>query len=372
MAPAEAPPTTIPPPHVANGETKEEFVYDSQHRLIRKVDPLGFLERTLYNDAYLNSYGQKVLQQIHIDPLGLETIETFNPRGQSSCIEKKKNGNTLLIEEKFPNKNGLLSFQIDTISSPQGERKINTRWSYDERGRLTTLTEADGTLDAKITQHAYTLRGELAKTTKPDGTVLSYQYNELGHPTSLTSSDSTVSHQMVYNRLGHLIQSDRVSRNLDPGGRILSETTTQGFSIKNNYDALGRKVECVIPEANCLIEYDYNPAYLKNVQRKILDRTMLYSHAYTSRDLAGNLLSEESILNQGQVQYSIDPLSRKTAISSPYFTQQVHEYDPVGNILRMQIQNKTYLHLRRPLPTHFRIYPYLSLRYPLQSPPERR
>ncbi len=333
--------------NVAGKKALEQFSYDSIHRLIQKTDPLGAVETTIYEEQFTNSQGQKVLRKTHKDPLKLQTIETFNALGHIATIEKR-NDKLLALEEKWHNRNGLITFQANTIFSPTGaSHKVYTHWKYDNRCRLSALTEAVGTLDAKTTHHEYTPRGELAKTIKPDGTLLTYVYNELSHLTLLTSSDYSVRHEMAYNRLGNLLKSDSISRVLDPKGRILSETLPAG-TIQSHYDQLGRRTSCQIPNANCLITYEYNPTDLHRLTRKTLDGNPLYTHTYTTHDLAGNLLEEQPITNH-PIHYSFDPLSRKTQIQAPHFTQQVLAFDPVGNIRQMQIQEEEITYTYDPL-----------------------
>lgn len=311
-------------------ESKETLTYDSIGRLIERKDPLGSIE------TY--EYDSQKHQKIHTDPLGLKTIETYNAQTQLASIQKEKNGKTLALTQKYYNKNGKLSLQIDTIYTPNGEQKqIRTRWEYNTRGLLQTLIEAEGTLDAKITQYAYTPLGELETLTKPDGVHLTYLYNDYGHLESLHSSDGTVKHQMKYNLLGHLQQSDDLIRTSDPFGRILKERFPHWHTIENTYDTTGRRTTCQIPAAGCLITYEYDPFHLKKVIRKKLDHTPLYSHTYTSHDLSGNVLEEELIENTGTIKSSFDLLNRKKTIQSPPFSQEVLTYDQVGNILTMRI-----------------------------------
>ena len=309
-------------------EAREEFTYDSVGRLIQKKDPLGFVE------TY--EYDPKVNRKIHTDPMGLQTIETYNPQNRLASIEKKNGDKTLVFSEKFYNENGALAQQIDTVFAPNGtQRKVRTCWQYNPRGLLKTLTEAEGTLDAKITHYTYTPRGELETVTKPNRVVLTYQYNDLGHLTSLSSSDGTVNHRMEYNLLGHLQKSDELVRKTDPFGRILKERFPRWHTIENTYDQRGRRDTCKISAAGCLITYEYDPVHLKKVTRKTLDGTALYSHSYTKHDLSGNVLEEELIQNGGTLQHTFDPLSRKTALISPQFTQKIIEFDGTGNIRKM-------------------------------------
>jgi RHS repeat-associated protein len=324
---------------VAGGEATEINLYDPLNRLIEKTNAQGFVETISYKDV-TNAYGQKVLQKTHTDAMGLQTIETYDAHNRVARIEKRKE-NTLSICEKFHSPRGPPSFQIDTVFSPDNtSRQIRTRWDYNSRGRLETLTEAEGTLNAKITRYTYTPRGELEHLHKPDGTVVTYTYNGLGQLESISSSDRTVQHQMTYNLLGHLQTSDQLTRTTDPKGRLLSETFPQGYVVSSCYDSTGRRSSCEIPAANCLIEYGYNATDLKEVSRKTLDSTTLYSHNHLSHDLSGNLLTARAI-NGDSVEYSVDTLSRKTAIATPAFAQEILKFDPVGNIRQMKIQQES-------------------------------
>ncbi len=325
---------------VGDKQTREEFRFDSLHRLIEKTDALGNQETISYEDQFTNPFSQKVLRKTHTDPLGLQTIETFDSHNQVAVTEKRKN-NILSLEEKWRNQNGLLISQADTIFAPDGSsRKVWTTWEHDSRGRLSALTEAAGTVDAKITRYKYFPRGEVAQVTKPDGTVLMYEYNDLGFLTDVRSSDRTVHHTMSRNRLGHLLQSDGFARKIDPKGRVLTETFHGKYSLENRYDATGKRFECKIPAANCLIEYEYNPFDLKRVSRKTVGGQLLYAHTYGTRDFSGNLLEETLIGNLGTVRYDIDELSRKTSTTAPQFKQEIRVFDQAGNIRHMCTQGE--------------------------------
>jgi RHS repeat-associated protein len=311
-------------------EEKETFKYDSFNRLTEQKDALNFVQTYAYDS--------KSNKKTHTDALGLETIEICNAQNKIASIEKRKRGTTLSLQRNYYEPTGKLTLQIDTICTPTQEQKqIRTCWQYNSRGLLKTLMQAENTLDMKITHYTYTPRGELETLTKPNGIVLNYRYNDLGHLESLSSSDGTIDDKMEYNRLGHLQKSGKLSRKTDPFGRILSETFPQGHSIQNTYDKQGRKATCTLPEADCLITYDYSPTDLKQIHRKKLDQTLLYSHTYLSYDLSGNLL-EQTLINSANVLYLIDPLSRTTSIQSELFSQQILSFDPVGNILQASIQ----------------------------------
>ena len=318
-------------------EVKETCVYDALNRLIQRTNAEGFVESIYYEDVF-NDYGQKVAQKTHIDATGLRTIETFDTYGRIAKVEKRK-WSTLSLSEKFYSPKGHLILQIDTIFNPDGSsRKARVRWEHDCMGREIKIIEAEGTLDEKITQKTYTPKGELQKLIKPDGAEVFYEYNDLNQLTSIRSSEGTVDYQMTYNRLGHLQTSNDLTRITDPKGRVLQEIFPNGHTLQNTFDAFGRRISCCIPEADCLIEYDYQGGDLVSVTRKNLNGRELYAHHYLKRDLYRHVLEESLIGNQGKVQHTFDRLRRRIKVESPQFFQEILEFDPAGNILSMQLQ----------------------------------
>ncbi|MBX9743756.1 MAG: hypothetical protein K2X08_00925, partial [Chlamydiales bacterium] len=319
---------------VDDKEAVETFIYDGLHRLIQKTDALGYTETISYKDI-TNAYGQLVSQKIHTDSLGLQTIETLDTHGRVATLEKRKANTTLSLTKKFYTLTGKPSLQIDTILP--SSKEVRTLWEYDAMGRLITVIEAKGTPQEKITRKTYTLKGELKTLIKPDGVTLSYEYNDLHQLIAINSSDGTVHHQMSYNRLGHLQKADEIHYITDAKGRVLSETFSLRYAIQKEFDRYGRKTRCSIPAADCFLEYAYQGNALQRITRKNSDQKELYSHHYMERDLSRNILAQMHINGDKQT-HTFDLLSREVAALSPFFSQRVLAFDPVGNILSMQVQ----------------------------------
>ncbi len=324
-------------------EVSERFDYDSLGRLISHTDPLGHLETNSYNDQFPIEKNLRVVKKTHTDSMGLQTSEIFDPHGHLSSLEKSKKGRLLFVDKKTYNPRGHLTLQTHLIPNPDGStRQTRTKWTYDEMGRPNRLIEAEATAAAKVTTYAYTPRGEIKTKTKPNGSVLSYDYNGLGHLEQLTSSDGTVHHSMRYNKLGDLIWSDGNSRKVDHRGRLLSETLGNGLYIENTYNQNGQRETCALPAADCLIEYGYRGNDLTEVIRKTSGGVSQYVHRYTQRDLSGNLLQAALLNNLGQVFFNYDATSKPIAIDAPQFSQQVLAKDPLGNIRQMQRAGKEF------------------------------
>ncbi|HEV7736444.1 MAG TPA: hypothetical protein VGO47_03615, partial [Chlamydiales bacterium] len=321
-------------------EIHDRCEYDSQKRLISQTDPSGHPETIFYNDHHINQHGQKVLQKTHTDPMGLQTVETFDTHGRIVETQKYQHGKTLSIEEKFYNARGKITLQINTaFASNSAARSIRTRWEYDAAGRPIRLIEAESTPEAKVTAHTYTLRGEKQTTAKPDGILLTFTYSPLGHLEHISSSDQTVNHHMHYDRLGNLIWHDGIERKVDPRGRLLAENFPN-YRVQNSYNDMGQRLTCSCPEADFLIEYAYFGKEMTHVTRKTIDGRTLYTYQYLAHDLCGNLQGAILPNNLGQIRFQYDLNSRKESIASPGYQQQVLETDKLGNILHLFTQDQ--------------------------------
>ncbi len=320
------------------GKTAKEIsLYDSLHRLIQKIDPLSNVETISYEDVF-DERSEKVLQKVHVDALGLRTIETFDPQGNLQSVEKQKD-RTLSLVRKFYTPSKKLSYQIDTIFASNGlERQVTTRWEYDPMGREIALIEASGTPQEKVTRRTYIPTGEVKTITKPDQTVISYAYNGLSQLIGINASDGSVHHEMSYNRLGHLQRTDQIQRLTDPKGRVLSETFPLGYSIQSDFDDYGRKASFKIPCSGLFIFYNYLGSLLQKISR-FNNLEELYSHEYLERDLSKKILKERLIDGSIRTQ-TFDLLSRKVATASPSFSQEFNAFDPVGNLVSMTRQGE--------------------------------
>ncbi len=305
--------------NVDGKEAQELFTYDSFNRLTRRQDPLGHVTTTTYNDNYKNAHGQTVTQKIEIDPLGLATITTYDIAGHVTAIEKRKETDSLSIEESFYDASGNLVFHTKN-------RQSTTEWIYGPLNRLKALIEGG----VKITEYTYTPTGQLQSKKKPDGILLTYKYDPLDQLIEQVSSDGSINYTYTYNRIGQQIETHdnihkKTSRRVyDPCGRLLQEKLFNGLVLTSTYDQQGRKTLLTLPDRS-FITYTYDALYLKTISYQGL------THYLTAYDLSGNLLQQKLLGNLGELTFSYDPLGRKTTAKSRLNSQDV-QYDPVGNV----------------------------------------
>ncbi len=346
-------------PH--NKEAKEHFLYDAFNRLIQQVDALGHTTSIAYNDHYRNTQGQYVLQKTTTDPVGLQTIETFDVYGRLAATEVCNSfGELIKHEEQAFDANGNTIYHRDS-------RQVATLWEYDSMNRPISLAEAANTPSQKITRYSYTPIGQLDQTIKPDGTLIQNIYDPLGLLIELKSSD--IHYSFRYNRLGQEIESRdmhtkaTVLRTYDSHGRTLSETLPHNLTISKTYDDQGRRARLNLPDGSS-VQYLYDALYTRSIHRLSSRGKTLYSHYYTDYDLSSNLLKQQLIGNAGTLTTTIDPLHRTIATHSSHFLQQITAFDAIGNILALSTQNTsqsfTYDHLYQLISENAHIYAYDS------------
>jgi RHS repeat-associated protein len=338
----------------------EYFLYDAFNRPIQQLDAAGYQTKISYNEDYLNSLNQRVLQKTLTDPNGIQTIETYDALGRIVSTKKKNTFGELISSEQMGyDLTGNLTQHISTVFvENKPTNQIKTLREYNALNRLITLIEAADTPEQKITRTTHTLTGQVDQIIKPDEVILKNTYDPLGRCISQSSSDGTISYKFTYNALHQcLISTDTrtnttTERKYDALGRILEEKLANGLNLRNHYDERGRRTQLHLPD-NSSIHYTYDPLYLRQVQRYSVDQNLLYTHSYETFDSSGHLLEENSIANLGSIRYTIDALGRATSLISPHYEHHIEQFDPTGNILRTR--NKT------PFGVHVHNYAYDDL-----------
>jgi len=319
------------------------YQYDPFNRLIRVTDQLGQVFQTEYQDFYTDKHNKRVLKRIKTDPLGVQTIEVFDHLGNIVSMEKKNiEGKKLALEKLFYDGRNNLLLQESEVISKDGVRFLKRKQIFDEMGRLVSLIEAAGTKDERLTSYAYTSKGQLFKTVKPDQTAIQKSYDPLGREVKLESSDGSCRYSFEYTTTGHLIKAIDLNtgkttlRSVDGQGRVLSEKLANDQIIFRKFDFAGRCIETRFSDGSSK-EKEYDALFLKKVIRKDNLGHFLYEHSYDKYDLSGNLLQESLIRNLGAVSRSFDELGRPGSVFSSYLNHTILGYDAVSDIKRSTI-----------------------------------
>ncbi len=245
-----------------------EMIHDANGNMIKKIDRTGLITEYTFdeNDNILTAT---------TDPGGINAVSRYeyNSRGQ-----------------------------LTTLTNAAGGK---TRYTYDADGNIKTITDPDGV----ITTREYDSRNRLIRLVNASGKALSYDYDKNGNITSRTS----VLGQTWQNDYD---EKDRLIKETDPLGaqtsitydaldHILSQTDKMGRTTYFDYDALGRITKITYPGSSTnIFKYDANG-----------NRTEL-------TDSNGNTW-----------RFSYDQQDRLTSIKDPKGREKTMSYDAMGNII---------------------------------------
>jgi RHS repeat-associated protein len=281
------------------------FDYDSHNRLIEKVDPEGHRTSVLYEK------GPQVLLKKTTDPMGIETIETYNPHGQ--LLKREVEGQ--VVEE----------FEYDKLF--RLKKQDHLTFGYTFNGNRAWITEAN----TRTTQWTHTPGDRILTKHKPNGTVLLHEYDAQWRLKNIGTRE------FRYDSLDRIIGGTGFARTLDPFGNINREEWSNGLWIESDYDDWDRPIERRLPD-HSRIRYNYEGPFLKEVARVSKDGTEVYSHVYDNHDARGNPQLETGLFG---TMYEYDQSGRRIRQQNPYFQETV-DYDPSGNLVRKGNTTYTY------------------------------
>ena len=208
----------------------------------------------------------------------------------------------------------------------QNGNRVN--YSYDDAGRLASLTDGDNNL---IVSYEYDAVGRLAREDKGNGTYTVYNYDLAGQLLSIENyaPDDTLNSSSVYT--------------YDNLGRQTSLTTLDG-EWTYDYDAVGQLTGAVfvstnpdIPNQNLTYEYDAAGNRINTIENgEATGYTSNNLNQYTEvngfesqYDDDGNLISKTN--EEGTFLYSYNSENRLTSVTEPDGIVTSYEYDPFGN-----------------------------------------
>jgi RHS repeat-associated protein len=330
----------------------KRYDYDGFGRLIKIQDAFNQSTQIVYDDRYINAWGQRVLKRTEIDPLGNLTEETFDNMGQVVKITKKNKQGQILGESEFVydaignqtlNKNAV-------ISSGEPLRTYRIEQAYSPNNRVKSKTYAAQSPDERTISFEYNAYGDLSHRQNPGfRTPITYKYYDDGKLKSISypqEKDSNVSYELFHDRKGNITKVKfgsiySLTHNFDPNNQLTSEEIKDEFGsyqVSYTLDGEGLIQSIRLPD-DSVIEYDYEGPFVKKVSRLTKEKKELYNYRIASRDLMGNILEEILIGNAGARTQKWDQAGRKIEISTDFFQDKVPEkgYDPLQNIRKREI-----------------------------------
>jgi RHS repeat-associated protein len=227
-------------------------------------------------------------------------VKTINPDGSFSTIEYD-DWTTVIINENGHKKSTLKDafghvIEVNEFSGSDGRCALYpaepyksyaaTKYSYDNKGNLTEITDAQGNLttisydtlgrkismndpDMGIWKYVYDIEGNLIKQTNAKGVSIYFKYDQLNRVVNKTDEDK-LNVNYMYDDPSTPFSKGKVtyieypegttSFVYDGMGREISATKVidgTEYTIKRSYDALGNIIEVEYPDQEKIF-YDYN------------------------------------------------------------------------------------------------------------------
>lgn len=324
--------------HDEQGEICTETVYDENKRPTKVIAPDGSETNYFYNDQYQNQYGQSVAFEKVTDANGNSVSKQMDTRGRL-LLEVKRDafGKIQHKTTYWRDREGNLTARIDAVHI-EGERQhtSETRFVYDSKNREIAISEAYGDPAQKTTQKEYHPTGELAKIIKPDGIILTYEYDLLHRLIAQSSSDGTIYDTYLYDNNNNILEvidhvhNFKTTRSYDKDNRLISEVLGTGLQFQYGYDRRSRLRTLTLPDRS-KVDYIYDSANLKSLQR------IVNGHVYSChyKYLLSGKISEIKLSNYGNIECRYDRSLRTIGIESRCASQVIPEggFDRCGNVL---------------------------------------
>jgi RHS repeat-associated protein len=288
-------------------------------RTAYRYDRAGRLVQAIYPDGGSEAYDYDALGRLvgHTDAAGHKTTYALDAEGRLLARTNALGGTLRYCYDgakrlaQLVNENGVVyAFRYDALDRLEQETGFDTRttrYVYDKAGRPLAKTEL-GQMGAAggaghdagiVTSFRRDAVGRLIENTVSGGTlqqqaagplVTSYRYDAVGRMTEAANDDATVT--LAYDAIGQLLEET---------SRMQGTSTT----LRHAYDALGNRIQTILPDGRALNHLFYGSAHLHQIN---LDGEVV-------SDLERDAKHREIRRTQGALtsEFQYDPVGRLTA-----------------------------------------------------------
>lgn len=299
----------------------------------------------------VNALGQYVKQEEKVDGYGIRYILTYDALERLEKLNKYNAMGSKLAETevRYDAQGNKVLERHQVLNQGTSLRLFTIRWDYDACRRLLSIKEGSQE-QTKTTRFQYNSYGQMDQVTKPDGTLLVYNYNTDGQLESFEASDRSFAYRYCYDDLQRLIAIQDLCHNLEQNRRynafheLTEDQQGSGLTVRHHYDLAGRRMGLTFPDHSGII-YHYQGPLLSAVERLGKDGKSRYKHSYVY-DVNGRLQKSHLLNDLGIVRYQYHDESRLVGIQSPWWSQKIEKegFDPYGRLLKMEVQDSQGVH----------------------------
>jgi YD repeat-containing protein len=327
-------PTLVTTPSVKSGSLRETEITYNGSGLPTVVEISGYtpsgaaVSRSI--GLSYNSYGQVTsLNGPRTDVTDVTTFDYYECTAGDECGQLESVTNSLGHVTNFDDydDHGRLLEMID----PNG---VVTEYTYDERGRTTSVTETPSGGTARVTSYTYDDAGLLASVEAPNGTVLTYDYDAAHNLLTITDNlGDTIEY-------GYDLNGNRTSEDTRDPSSALRKAVDMTYDARDRvesinsagsitalvFDALGNLTDETDPNTNDTT-HDYDP--LNRLVQTVDALSGITAYDYNAND---DLTSVEAP-NGATTTYVYDDLGNLLSLTSPDTGTTSYTYDAAGNRL---------------------------------------
>ncbi|MBM3197562.1 MAG: hypothetical protein FJZ61_06250 [Chlamydiae bacterium] len=212
-------------------------------REILSVDPLGNATIYTYQDKVPFS-GTLMEKKTKLSPCGTKEITYTDPMGLPAALFLFDPKDTLIKKEIYQRdlKGNLVELEL-VYQTMEGEKKWHMECTYDAASHLLKKTYDARSPHPQVTTFTYDEKGRLTTLKKPSSTLIYYSYRDSDEMERVFSSDGTVDYKYIYDEKGRLIEvkngvSQKSTRySYCDEGLLLEEVLENGTWVKMGYDS---------------------------------------------------------------------------------------------------------------------------------------
>lgn len=295
-----------------------------------------------------NKLGQRVLKTHHIDEAGVMTNTGYDALGRVEWINHTdEKGNLLSRKElRYDGVGNKVKETITHIDREGHSTAISCSWEYGPMNRIERMKEAHGTPLETVTHYHYYAEGPLKQVVKPNGTTISYEYDDACRISHLYASDGSIDYRISYDSLGNITHvadsshSHPTTRRYLDNTQVTEEQLGNGLTLYNTFDLKGRRSHLQLPDGSS-VEYRYDGCYLREVSRFSFSFNHPYTHRYLLYDKEGHPLKMQLVGQAGDLKMQWDARGRPKFVSSAYWIASTPEegYDAEGHLTHLLVSD---------------------------------
>ncbi len=300
---------------------RTEYVYDALGRLIQVKDALGSITGYAYDER-----GQRIRQtdanghitRFEFDKVGRQTARIL-PDGKEETFAYDAVGNRLRRTD-FAGSTTLYSFDVNhRLTRRTYDDGSFVALTYTPTGQRAVVTDARG-----VTRYSYDNRERLISLTAPEGWTMRYGWDTTSNRTTVTAD------------LGEQ-GSFTTAYTFDAKGRMATVTDPQGGVYTYDHDAAGRQISLSYPNGVATTWQHDAVGRLTGIHTEATDGTVIQDYTYTF-DPNGNrrAVVEEDGTNRSWEYDAAYRLTRERVTDSEDHLKYENSfmYDSVGNRLQ--------------------------------------